>query len=341
MRPFIDRWGAVASLIGVAAIWGSTFVIVADAIAAYPMYAFLGWRFAVATVAFALFFPRSLRQLNADNLKAGVIAGVFLSAGYIFQTWGLDGVTRTTPARAAFITGMYVVIVPLAQAVVLRRMPRKATLLGAALAVGGLWLLSGIGSGGAGVWVLGDTLVLVCAVAYSVHMLILGATDERHDTGALTLVQLAVVTVVTSGISLVTEAAGVPSRADVLIAIGVTGVLASAVAFAVQTWAQRRLPPARVALILVMEPAFGGLFGWSVAGLWPLREVAGAALMLGGMITSEAVAAIATPGEHIEYEPAVEGMPVPVLEEGYAGADVRADVVHDAEDALDPHRGAL
>jgi threonine/homoserine efflux transporter RhtA len=100
-------------------------------------------------------------------------------------------------------------------------------------------------------------------------------------------------------------------------AILVCGVLASAVAFVVQTWAQRRIPPARVALILVTEPAFGGLFGWWTAGVWPIREVIGAAMMLGGMITSEAVAAMAPQAEGVTFEPAMEGIPAPVLDDGH------------------------
>lgn len=312
MRNLLDRWGPAAALFGIAAIWGGTFVVVSDAIATYPMYAFLAWRFALAAAAFLAFYPRAVRRLDTPNLRMGLLAGVFLSAGYIFQTWGLDGATRTTPARAAFITGLYVILVPLAQAVILRRAPRKATMAGALLALGGLWLLSGMGTGGG--WVLGDTFVVVCAVAYSVHMLILGSTDERHDTGALTLVQLTTVAVVTGLISAFKERAPLPSSSGVIVAIVVCGVLASAVAFVVQTWAQRRLPPARVALILVMEPAFGGVIGWAVAGVWPLREVLGASLMMGGMVTSEAVAALAPAEEGVVFEAAVEGIPAPVSE---------------------------
>jgi len=91
-------------------------------------------------------------------------------------------------------------------------------------------------------------------------------------------------------------------------------VLASALAFVIQTWAQSKLPPARVALILVMEPAFGGVIGWAVAGLWPIREVLGAAAMLSGMVVSEVVAAMAPATERIGFEPAVEGMPAPLTE---------------------------
>jgi drug/metabolite transporter (DMT)-like permease len=288
------------------------------------MYGFLAWRFGVATVAFIALYPRVVKKLDRPNLTWGLLAGVFLSAGYIFQTWGLDGATATTPARAAFITGLYVILTPLFQAVLLRKVPRKSTLLGAAIALGGLWLLSGIGAASGG-WVLGDTLVVICAVAYSVHMIVLGSTRDAHDVMALTFVQLATVTVVCTLISAVKEQPGLPTNPAVIWAIVLTGVLASALAFVIQTWAQSKLPPARVALILVMEPAFGGAIGWAVAGLWPIREVLGAAAMLSGMIVSEVVAAMAPASEGIAFGPAVEGMPVPVAEAHPNGREASAE----------------
>ncbi len=302
------RYGVQLALVAVAAVWGATFVIVKGAVEVYPLFAFLGLRFAIAVVAFVVLFPRVLRRLDASSVRMGLFAGVFLTAGYVFQTWGLQG---TTPARSAFITGLYVIVTPLLQAALLRRRPHLATIGGAAVALAGLWLLSGAGSG---LWTVGDTRTVVCALAYSVHFIVLGSTKEHHDTTALALVQIATAAVVCSGISIVTEKAGLPTDPKVWAALLMTGVLASAVAFAIQTWAQRRVSPARTALILASEPAFGGLFGWAAAGAAPVREVFGAAMMLGGMLLSEGVAALA-PKEGITFEPAVEGMPAPVIEE--------------------------
>ena len=310
---YLDRYGVQAALLGVAIIWGWAFVAVADAIVLYPMYAFLAWRFALASVAFVVFYPRVLTRLTWVNVRTGLIAGLLLAAGYILQTWGLDGATRTTPARAAFITGLYVVITPLFQAVWLRTMPRKSTLLGATIALAGLWVLSGIGSS-AGGWVFGDTLVVACAFAYALHITFLGSTGKGHDVGVLTLVQIATVAVVCEGISAVKEHAPLPTDLRVVGAILVTGVLASAVAFVVQTWAQQKLPPSRVAIILVTETAFGGIFGWSAAGVWPLREMVGAATMFAGLVVSEVVAALSPQTANVTFEPAVEGMPVAVVE---------------------------
>ena len=154
---------------------------------------------------------------------------------------------------------MFVVITPVLQTVILRRMPRWPTTVGIVVAVIGLWLLSGATADG---WNAGDTRVLACAVAYSAHMIVLGSLGRDHDVGALTLVQLSVGAVVCGAISLALERPGIPSDSSVWIALLVTGVLATAVAFAVQTAAQRVISPAKTALILITEPAFGGLFGW-------------------------------------------------------------------------------
>ncbi len=308
MKSGFRRYGLQLALVAVAAVWGSTFVIVKDAVADYPLYAFLGLRFLIAVLAFVVLFPRALGRMTTATVRAGLLAGAFLTAGYVFQTWGLQG---TTASKAAFITGMFVVITPLLQTVVLRRVPRAATLFGVVAAVVGLWLLSG---GASGHWSAGDTRVLLCAVAYSAHMIVLGGVSHDHDLGALTLVQLVTTAVVCGAIALVVEQPGLPESSSVWIALLVTGVLASAVAFAVQTTAQRYIPPARTALILITEPAFGGFFGWLAGETLGVSGLAGAALILGGMTVSELVGARASATERVALEPSLEGMPAPVLE---------------------------
>ena len=304
MKQVLRTYGIQLALVVVAAVWGGTFVMVKDAVARYPLYSFLGLRFTIAVLAFIVVMPAALRQLRGRTLGAGLLAGVFLTAGYVFQTWGLQD---TSASKAAFITGMFVVITPIMQAVVLRRIPRRWTILGVVLAVLGLWLISG-GSGSA--WTVGDTRVLLCAVAYSAHLIVLGGVSDRHDLRALTLVQLAVVAIVTTVIALLTEKPTLPGDVGVWAALLVTGIFASAFAFAVQTYAQRFLSPTKTALILITEPAFGGLFGWIAGDRLGIGGMAGSALILTGMVVSEVVGAGAGEGRSIELEPAIEGPPV-------------------------------
>lgn len=310
MRATVRRYWVQLALVGVAAVWGGTFVMVKDAVDRYPLYAFLALRFVIAVVALVALFPRVLDRFGPGTVRVGTLAGAFLCAGYVFQTWGLQGTTAT---KAAFITGMFVVITPVMQAVILRRLPGWATAIGVMFAVTGLWLLSGAGGGA---WNTGDTRVLLCAVAYSAHMIVLGSLGHDHDPGALTLVQLVVIALVCAGISLATEPLALPGDLSVWVALVVTGVLASAVAFAVQTYAQRTIPPARTALILITEPAFGGLFGWLAGDALGLRGLAGALAILGGMVMAELVALRTVPAEErVVLEPALEGPSVPLVEE--------------------------
>jgi len=322
VSPATRRLFATLALVGVAVVWGSTFVMVKDAVSAYPPWSFLGLRFAVATLAFVALFPSTLKRLTPGALKAGLLAGAFMTAGYVFQTLGL---AKTSPSKAAFITGMFVVITPLMQALVLRRTPRWTAWVGVAAAVSGLWLLSG--GGALGEWNAGDTLVLLCAVAYSAHMIVLGSVGRGHDTLPLTLVQLATAAVVCGAVGLVAERPPLPVGASLWTALLVTGVLASAVAFAVQTYAQKQLSPTRTALILICEPAFGGVFGW----LWAhevlgVRGLAGAGLILAGMAASEVLGVVVRRRDESHVlEPALEGPPARLVEPADGGGGAAAE----------------
>jgi len=309
----LRRYWIQLALVGVAAVWGATFVMVKEAVARYPLYSFLGWRFAIAVVAFAVLFPRAFKRLDVATLGVGLLAGAFLCVGYVFQTWGLQD---TSASNAAFITGMFVVITPVMQAAVLRRLPTWATGLGVALAVTGLWLLSGGGDGG---WNVGDTRVLVCAFGYSAHMIVLGSLGRERSVAALTLVQLATTALVCAAIAAVAEGLSVPSDGSVWVALLVTGVIASAAAFAIQTYAQRHIPPARTALILIMEPAFGGIFGWLAGEVLGVRGLAGAALILAGMVVAEVVGARLAAAHEVVLEPTLEGPAVPLIEAEESG----------------------
>ncbi|MFL5866423.1 MAG: EamA family transporter, partial [Thermoleophilaceae bacterium] len=100
------RRSAELALVGVAAVWGLTFVMVQDAIEELPTLAFLAYRFLAAALLVALVFRSRLRRLSAAGWRAGLLMGAFLTAGYVCQTFGLE---RTTASNAGFITGLFVV----------------------------------------------------------------------------------------------------------------------------------------------------------------------------------------------------------------------------------------
>jgi drug/metabolite transporter (DMT)-like permease len=244
------------ALIGIASIWGLTFVMVKDAIEELPTMAFLAYRFIPASLIVAVVFRKQLAALSRDGWRAGAVMGVFLTGGYVFQTLGME---QTTASNAGFITGLFVVITPVLAAVVLRQRLPAVVWAAAGVAAVGLWLLSGAGTD---FNTRGDGLVLICAFSLAAHILATSSAVKRHDVGALLAIQLGVVGVVTLAIGAVAGDLQAPEGSTVWSALIVTSLIASALGFFVQTFAQQHAPPARTALILAAEPAFAGLFGW-------------------------------------------------------------------------------
>ena len=286
---------ADAALLLVTLIWGSTFVMVKNAVASFPVFSFLALRFAFAALALLPFVV--LRQRNARaNVPEGkatplllraaapVLLGVALFAGYAFQTAGLH---LTTPAKAGFITGLSVVIVPLFAALILRQPPSRNAWLGVGLAVVGLAFLTLQ----PGLQVApGDLLVLACAFAFAAHILLTGNFAPRYDPLRLTLGSIITVAILSGAAALIFDrpldpAALTPS---VLFAAAFTGVLATSVAFGLQTSAQRFTTATHTALIFAAEPVFAGLFSFLLIGeVLGLKQVLGCLLILAGMVVAE------------------------------------------------------
>jgi len=273
------------ALVGICSVWGLTFVMVQDAIELLPTMAFLAYRFIPATLIVAIVFRSTLRRLPAAGWRAGLLMGSFLCAGYIFQTLGLE---KTTASNAGFITGLFVVLTPVLGAAFLRERISGLAWAAAGLSLVGLYLLSGVG---ADLNLRGDGLVLVAAFALSAHILATARAVRRYDVGALLAVQLGVCGVV----PLMLGAAGgkleAPAGWTVWSALIVTSLIASALGFFVQTFAQQHAPPARTALILACEPAFAGLFGWLLAD----DRLSASGWLGAGLIMTAIVAVEATP----------------------------------------------
>ncbi len=253
------RMAADMALLLVTAIWGSTFVLVKDAVAQYPVLAFLALRFAVAAAALAPAAWWARRRLRRSDLLAGAAAGALLFAGYAFQTFGLH---ETTASKAGFITGLSVVLVPLFVAVLWRRLPTRTALVGTALATVGLALLSLNAD-----WSVqrGDLLVLGCAFSFAGHITALGALSPGRDPRILTLVQVATVAALSGAATLL--GGGFPAVPGAVWGAALfTALAATALAFFIQTAAQQFTTAGHTALIFAAEPVFAALFGVLVAG---------------------------------------------------------------------------
>ena len=257
-------------------LFGSTFVVMKDAVADVEPIPFIAVRFLIGAAVLAPWASRS--RWRPSTMRAGFWCGLALLAGYIFQTVGLQ---YTSSSVSAFITYMLVVLVPVIAAVTVRRIPTAPTAAGVALATAGLVLLTG-GDAGFG---KGEWLTLGCAISFAIHIVLLSQFSPRSSTALLTAVQLALV----GGVALVIGAfaGGYSFPLSAWLAAIYTGVAVSAVAFALQVWGQRVIGPTRTSLLLMIEPVAAAFFGYGVGDRLGVTGVTGAVLILGGIAVAE------------------------------------------------------
>ncbi len=272
------------ALVAVTAVWGVTFVQVKDAVALYPLFAFTAARFAIATATLAVPAARAVRVLPRRGVGAGVFLGALLGAGFVLQTAGLE---RTTVSSTGFITGLYVVLTPIFALVLFRERTRLAVWGGVVLALAGLVLLAGVPAGSTA----GDLLVLASTAAQALQIVFVERYAARYDPLALAFLQMATVC---AGCAVSAVAVGqveMPRGWTVWSALVVTGVFASALAYLIQAWAQRRIAATRIALLFSLETVFAGLFGYVLAGdRLGFGGWSGCALILAGIVLAERAA---------------------------------------------------
>jgi drug/metabolite transporter (DMT)-like permease len=273
---------AELALVAIAAVWGLTFSLVQDAVARIPVMTFLAYRFIPAAVIVGVISRREMFRLTRAGWRAGIVMGVFLTGGYVFQTLGLE---RTSASHTGFITGLWVVLTPVVGALFFHLRSDWHVWAAAIVSGIGLFLLSGFGGGGR---VAGDLLVLMCAISFTFHVFATDRAVESEHVGSLVAVQLGF-----CGLFSLLIAAGegdlqVPRVGVVWLALGVTALIASALGFFVQAYAQKEASPSRTALILASEPAFAGLFAYLLKGQsLTLVGWVGAALIMAAIVSVE------------------------------------------------------
>jgi len=287
-------WRADVALVVAAFFFGTTFIVVKDAVGEVDPLPFLAVRFLIGAGVLAV-VARG-RPASAHEWRHGVVGGLALWAGYVMQTVGLQ---YTDPATSAFLTYLLVVVVPILGFVFLRKRLHASTGVGIVLAVAGLALLTG-GSATDGGLGKGELLTLGCAVAFAAHILVLGQTAARHDAIRFTAIQLATVGVVSLLVSAGGDVlAGETPDAVVfggapLAAAAFTGVFATAIAFLAMVWAQRSVSPSRAALVLLLEPVFAAGLSWLRGDSLTLASAAGGGLILVAVVVAEVLPTLLT-----------------------------------------------
>ncbi len=283
------------SLLGIAAVWGATFFMVKDVTSSFPVLAFLALRFTLASVALLPLALGARRRPTRTEWIWGLAGGGAFCGGYIFQTFSLRLIDS---GRTGFITGLYVVMVPIL-ALLLRHPLTPRVIVGAALALVGLTLLSYAPGGD----LLGDVLAFLCALSFALQIIAVEKFPRGADWRGMSLIQSGFVAIV-CGLLLPVQAVvrtcqtctallpfadPLPGSLPLVVVVvaAFTGLVATAMGLAVQVWAQRILPPSDTALIFAMESPFSALFGFLFRGeILTSGGLLGCGLILAGMLTT-------------------------------------------------------
>ncbi|KRC63431.1 permease [Aeromicrobium sp. Root236] len=271
---------AAAALLGVTAVWGSTFFLIKDLLDRVPAPDFLAVRFTIAFLTLLLIAPRAIGRLSPEVRRRSVYAGGIYGVAQIMQTVGLG---HTDASVSGFITGLYVVATPVLASLAFRQRVSRIVWVAVALSTIGLAILSlrGFAVG------FGESITFVCAILYAVHIVVLSRWSTAEDAYAMATIQMGVI----AALCFVAAAPGgltLPERSGDWVATVYMALAAGALAMLAQTWAQSQLDASRAALLMTMEPVFAATFaitfgdegvGW--------RLLVGGALVLAAMILAE------------------------------------------------------
>ena len=268
----------------VALLWGGTFVMVKSVLADISSLVYLCLRFTLAGLLLLFYFRKqTVFRIPAKSYARVAFVGALLMTGYVLQTIGL---LTTSPAKSAFLTGLYIPLTPILSSLVFRRPPLLQEIIGMVVAVLGTILLSWPGE--KLTMTQGDWLTVGCAVAFAFHIVALGYLTPKVGLAPMTCWQILFgAGFAAMGAPLIEKPFWNPVPAT-FIAIVVAGVLATAVAFAIQTWAQQHTSATRAALIFSLEPVFAWMVSFVVTGeVLTGRSALGAILVLSGILCAE------------------------------------------------------
>ncbi len=283
--------GSEGLLLLTAVIWGFSFVAQRVGMRYVGPFTFNAVRFALGSLALIPFAAVTVRgrisrepgggSWKKTALLGGAIAGMVIFIGVSFQ---LTGIQYTTAGKSGFITGLYVVLVPIL-GLAIGRKTSLGTWVGVLLAAAGLYLLSFTG---AFTISKGDLIVLAGTLFWAIHVLLISVLIHRTDGVLLAMIQFAACSLLSFAAALIFEKIEIAEILSATVPILYGGLMSVAVAYTLQVIAQRRTPPAHAAIILSLETVFAALGGWIILGeVIPARGLAGCALMLIGIIISQ------------------------------------------------------
>jgi drug/metabolite transporter (DMT)-like permease len=278
-------------------LWGSTFVVVKNSLHHASVFIFLALRFTLAGICMAAFRPQVFRALQREEIFAGVRLGFFMFCGYAFQTAGLR---YTTASNSGFITGSSVVLVPL---ILASFWGKRATLwiyFGTLAAAAGLYFLT-VPVTGVAHLNRGDVLTFFAAISYAVHIILVGEYAKQHSAAALSVLQVLACAMMAwltafGAHAIRWQAMRIEPSRELWIGVAICAVFATAVAFSLQLWAQQFTTPSHAAILFTLEPVVAVITSYLALGeRLGLRAIAGAAMVLAGILAAESLGPPAAP----------------------------------------------
>jgi len=245
------------SLLVTAILWGGGFVGVKDALETIEPLHLNAIRFSLAGIILSLIFLKRIKKVSRQDLKAGLIVGILLFAGFVAQTVGMK---YTSPGKNAFLTGLNVVMVPFFYWALIKKFPGWQTIVAALLSFVGIGFLTL--QNGSIVMNFGDLMTILCAVFFAIQIIAIGHYAKNMDTMVLATLQMLVAAVL-SVISAVLFEPSMPlsniNRGNIY-SIGYLVVFSTMIAFLIQNTAQKYTLSTHAAIILCMESVFGSIF---------------------------------------------------------------------------------
>ncbi len=270
------------ALIAVTMVWGGTFLVVHLAMQHSGPLFFVGLRFVTAGLIGLLVFRKVMAGLTRTELVAGTAIGASIFLGYGLQTFGLQTISSS---KSAFLTALYVPLVPLVQWLVMGKPPRLMSWIGIGLAFTGLMLVAGPESGGMELNV-GEMATMLSTLAIAAEVLLIGHFAGKVDARRVTTVQLLAAGVMAL-LAMPVAGESVPDFSWVWLSAAVAMACASILIQLTMNWAQKSLSPTRATVIYASEPVWAGIVGRMAGDRLPGLAILGAALIVGGVLVSE------------------------------------------------------
>ncbi len=267
------------ALLVASVLWGASFLATKIGMEYTGPLGFVALRYLMATVVFALVLPRATRGINWTELIAGIVVAATACIAYGAQAYALQ---TTDTARVAFLSALYVPLVPVLQLLLLRQQASLGIWMGVVLACIGVTIMSGLSPVDLTLD-HGDALSIIGAVAIAFEVVILGYFVRRADPLRIAFVMMAATTVLCAIFSVSTHEPVPVASPTLLMVVVVYGIATAYIQFAM-SWAQARVDSSRAAMIYALEPVFGGLFGYAVGEVFDLSDVVGALVILAGVI---------------------------------------------------------